>query len=771
MEAKLRMDGAGSYDLSENHAKECNWTAASRFESPPGSPWGSCNGGNSFMLANLFSQTGTVLESCDPFVPGDVSCGGSCPYQQTVLDWRLITAGPPPPAQALKRYLLEQGPLAVSMFIDLDGGFHPDYDGSFTLNYQAAPDRANHTVLLVGWSDRLPPVRGETRPAEGWIVKNNWGADWGDLGFFYLAYGAANLGAISSFVAEWQDYDPGGRLLHYDEGGWWHSWGCEDTTAWALAKFDAPSEASVERIEFWTTDATTAVDVYLYRDFDGKALSGLLASQLGNQFAEAGYHSILLDEPVRVARGQQVVAVVRMTNKSYGFPVAGDPHGSLEPGRTYLSCEGHWWHDMGADYGADMGIRLRTAAVESSASAPTPRVISVTPGNGSPDGVLHISRLTGANFLPGAIVRLTKAGEPDIQATNVVVANDSRIACDIDLSGAASGNWDVRVNNPGGPAGILEESFTIASAAKRWTGYAGTDWHTPANWAPPGVPARVENVTIPKVPNQPIVSEGDASVQNLTIDHGAVLDLTTRTLHVEGEVFNNGILQQAAAMPTQGPAQFLRLTNHAGDRTAYYGLDLEDARFSADPDTVRATSTGDQTRSDLTDRAANWYNSNQESHNSTPGGADATEDGNREQEASNSEQGSLTPASNMQRPSPDTAASGPVVTVAIAGNQPCSWRATSVKRCFEIRSTAPLTATVRFYFRGSERNGHELDGLQVYRSGTHWSSITGLYDRGAFHGEEAQFVEVEDIDPTSQFSLDGPSRPVGAIYLPLALHH
>ena len=70
MEAKLRMDGAGSYDLSENHAKECNWTAASRFESPPGSPWGSCNGGNSFMLANLFSQTGTVLESCDPLCPG-----------------------------------------------------------------------------------------------------------------------------------------------------------------------------------------------------------------------------------------------------------------------------------------------------------------------------------------------------------------------------------------------------------------------------------------------------------------------------------------------------------------------------------------------------------------------------------------------------------------------------------------------------------------------------------------------------------------------------
>ena len=78
-ESKLQIDGAGTYNVSENNAKECNWEEVNNFELPPGSRWGSCDGGNYFMLANLFSQKGTVLELCDPYVDRDVACKDSCP--------------------------------------------------------------------------------------------------------------------------------------------------------------------------------------------------------------------------------------------------------------------------------------------------------------------------------------------------------------------------------------------------------------------------------------------------------------------------------------------------------------------------------------------------------------------------------------------------------------------------------------------------------------------------------------------------------------------
>ncbi len=781
MEARLLIDGAGRYDLSENHAKECNWSARSRFESPPGSPWGSCSGGNSFMLANLFSQTGTVLESCDPYVAGDVDCGASCPYQQTVLDWRLITAGPPPDPQVLKRYLYDHGPLNVSTFIDLDGGFHPDYDGSFTMDYRVAPERVNHTVLLVGWSDELPPVRGEITPAEGWILKNNWGPDWGDQGYFYASYGAANIGAFSNFVHEWQDYDPDGALWHYDEGGWRHSWGCKETTAWALAKFRSPEEANIERIEFWSTDATTDVDVFLYRDFDGDALSGLLSSRLDSHFGEAGYHSVRLDAPVRVAQGQEVVAVVRATNVSYGFPFGGDPDGKIEPGRTYLSCEGHWWHDMGDSYGTDLGIRLRTTAAESLASAPAPEVTSITPGSGSNDGILHVSRLAGANFQPGSRVKLTKAGEPDIQATSVVVDSDSRIVCDIDLAGVATGSWDVIVSNPGGRSGALDGGFAVATAEKRWNGRASTDWHTPENWSPAGVPSRVENVSIPATGNDPIISESDAAAQDLTIEAGAMLDLTTRDLRVEGKVTNDGKLKQTKTVTSDGTTPFLRLSNRAGDRAAYYGLDIEKAYGTEQSEGGEMPAPGEQAGSNLTDPAAHWYNGGQEDHEITFGGPGAADYGSSWQGPA-SEKSPYAPQPEASYPAPDTAqvqskqdlgskAGGPVVTVTISGNQQCNWRATGVRRCYEIRSSVPLRAAVRFFFREAERNGHRLDGLKAFRFGTQWAEVPGPHDRGALDPGEAQYVEVRGIEASSQFSLDRPSQWISTVYLPLAIHH
>ena len=85
IESKILIDNAGTYDFSENNAKECNW-----YETADINGGTSCSGGNYFMMASLFSKKGTVLESCDPYVDSDVDCKSACPYQKTLLDWRLI---------------------------------------------------------------------------------------------------------------------------------------------------------------------------------------------------------------------------------------------------------------------------------------------------------------------------------------------------------------------------------------------------------------------------------------------------------------------------------------------------------------------------------------------------------------------------------------------------------------------------------------------------------------------------------------------------------
>jgi hypothetical protein len=90
---------------------------------------------------------------------------------------------------------------------------------------------------------------------------------------------------------------------------------------------------------------------------------GLLASKFNNSFSEAGYHSVALDTPVPATNGDDIIVVVAFTNVSSTYPMAVDPNGIIETGRTYYSCSGTpgTWYDMGVLYDSDAAIRLRTS--------------------------------------------------------------------------------------------------------------------------------------------------------------------------------------------------------------------------------------------------------------------------------------------------------------------------------------------------------------------------------------------------------------------------
>jgi len=348
-ESRLLIDNAGTWDFSENNAKECGHYA------------GSCGGGNYFEMASFFSQKGTVLEACDPYVAANVACNGTCPYQKTLLGWGMISGAAVPDTIVVKNYISTYGPVMTTMYVgNYSNAWQQEfsnYDGSYTL-YYAGTQAPNHTVLIVGWDDSLAHAGG----TGGWIVKNSWGTSWGDNGYFTIAYGSARIGENSAFIYDWQQFDPAGGILYYDEGGLSDMWGFDTATAWGLAKFYPTSNTNATRVEFWTTDQTTDVDVYVYGNFNGTALSNLLAQKLNNSFNEPGYHSVELDTPVPVTAGDDVIAVVKFTNASFTYPIAADAAGPHETGRTYLSANGTSWIELGAGYSEDVAIRIRTSS-------------------------------------------------------------------------------------------------------------------------------------------------------------------------------------------------------------------------------------------------------------------------------------------------------------------------------------------------------------------------------------------------------------------------
>ncbi len=83
---------------------------------------------------------------------------------------------------------------------------------------------------------------------------------------------------------------------------------------------------------------------------------------------------------------------------------------------------------------------------------------SIDPASGTNEETVTGVQITGTGFLDGATVKLARTNLPDIAATNVVVDSDTQITCDLDLTGAATGTWDVVVTNPDDPGGRPDAS-------------------------------------------------------------------------------------------------------------------------------------------------------------------------------------------------------------------------------------------------------------------------------------------------------------------------
>ena len=104
------------------------------------------------------------------------------------------------------------------------------------------------------------------------------------------------------------------------------------------------------------------------------------------------------------------------------------------------------------------------------------QVNSITPNKGGNTGVVTTT-ITGAKFESGASVKLTREGNPDINAVEVNVTDSSHITASFDLTGKASGTYDVVVTNPDGKSATLPKAFTIEEGgeAKLWVDIVGRD--------------------------------------------------------------------------------------------------------------------------------------------------------------------------------------------------------------------------------------------------------------------------------------------------------
>ena len=88
-----------------------------------------------------------------------------------------------------------------------------------------------------------------------------------------------------------------------------------------------------------------------------------------------------------------------------------------------------------------------------------------------------------------------------------------------------------------------------------WTGAISTDWNTPGNWLPLGIPNNcASDVTIPLVANQPSITGNNFNVGNMTVANGVIISVQNGyNLNVCGNVNVSG----ATGMTVAGSVSFI----------------------------------------------------------------------------------------------------------------------------------------------------------------------------------------------------------------------
>lgn len=92
-----------------------------------------------------------------------------------------------------------------------------------------------------------------------------------------------------------------------------------------------------------------------------------------------------------------------------------------------------------------------------------PTVTAISPATAYSGIPVQIDSISGTNFLSGATVQLVR-GTDTITATNVTVVSSSRISCTVDLLGAATGPWDVRITNSDSQSATGSNLFAVLPA-------------------------------------------------------------------------------------------------------------------------------------------------------------------------------------------------------------------------------------------------------------------------------------------------------------------
>ncbi len=234
---------------------------------------------------------------------------------------------------SIKRAIMEYGAAGMSYFYDswFDSYGNPYWDGDtvyYKSYYSYGEGGANHAVTVVGWDDNFPREyfkntydnfyfynQGEDyllpEKNGAWLIKNSWGTEYGDAGYFWLSYEDVSLKNATVFAFDFDTADNYDNNYQYDGSSGVATY--KSNGAAAVYTVDMGSNyQTLDAVGIGFASVNSAYTVKIYKDLTdlSNPTSGTLMTTQTGKSSFQGYYTIELNESVALQKGDTFAVVV-----------------------------------------------------------------------------------------------------------------------------------------------------------------------------------------------------------------------------------------------------------------------------------------------------------------------------------------------------------------------------------------------------------------------------------------------------------------------------
>lgn len=313
----------------------------------------------------------TVLKNPNATLPGTVAYGQDA-YHLENSYWVSMKD------QTIVKQLIQEYGACGSSYYSADEYYSTGMQNSLETSEPVAvycphKNGTNHAITIIGWDDTYSRENfGEHKPdADGaWYCKNSWGSNWSKDGYFWISYEDIPLLNSNAYFYEYGSTDNYDHNYQYDGGvvnyEYRSSWGYR----YQANRYVTTSSQSLKAVGFYTADALYQCTILIYKNCtaDNPSSGTLMLTQKADQ-TYAGFHTVVLDKPIILGKGESFSVVIKQltSSKEAGrIPVDVSTSGSWyenvstsEDGQSFIGIDGATWTDISSADGGNENCRIK----------------------------------------------------------------------------------------------------------------------------------------------------------------------------------------------------------------------------------------------------------------------------------------------------------------------------------------------------------------------------------------------------------------------------